>query len=111
MTILADGRVNLRTERINIDWVIKQRKGIGISASTFTNPYIKLGGTLSEPSVEVKPLRAATATGAAVATGGLSLLYKGFWDRITAGRKVCKRALDAVQRPVEEQGGQPAHGP
>ena len=96
MTMLASGRVNLQTEEIDLDWVIKQRRGIGISASTFTNPYIKLGGTLSEPSVEVKPLRAATATGAAVATGGLSLLGKGFWDRITSERKVCKRALKVV---------------
>ena len=35
----------------------------------------------------------AAATAAAVTTGGLSLLAKGFWDRVTSGKKACKRAM------------------
>jgi hypothetical protein len=62
-----------------------------------TNPYIKLGGTLADPSIELKPIEAVTSTGVAVATLGISLVAKGMFDRITAERKVCKRALAAIE--------------
>jgi uncharacterized protein involved in outer membrane biogenesis len=60
MTMLGKGRIDLGTEELNIDWVTKPRKGIGISASMITNPYIKLGGTLANPAVEIKTLEAVT---------------------------------------------------
>jgi hypothetical protein len=77
--------------------VTKPRKGIGISASMITNPYIKLGGTLADPSLELKPLEAVTSTGVAVATMGLSLVAKGMFDRVTAEKKVCKHALEEIE--------------
>ena len=61
-----------------------------------TNPYIKLGGTLSNPAFELKSLEAITSTGVAVATMGVSLVAKGMLDRITAEKKVCKRALEEI---------------
>jgi hypothetical protein len=99
VTIIGRGGVNLASERINLEWVAKPRKGVGISTTTLTNPYIKLGGTLSRPAVDVKPVQAVTSTGLAIATGGLSLLGKGLWDRVTAEQKVCKKARkEAVRR-------------
>jgi hypothetical protein len=62
-----------------------------------TNPYIKLGGTLADPSLELKPLEAVTSTGVAVATLGISLVAKGLFDRITAEKKVCKHALEEIE--------------
>ena len=60
---------------------------------------------MGDPVLEVKPLHAATATGAAIATGGLSILARGMWDRITAERKVCKLArkrLEEIKSEIEE---------
>ena len=74
-----------------------------ISAASITNPYIKLGGTLSSPSIEAKPLEAAASTGAAVATAGLTLIFKGFYDRITAEKKVCVRALEEAERQAAKR--------
>jgi hypothetical protein len=102
MTLLGGGRIDLATEELNLRWVSKPRKGIGISASMITNPYIKLGGTLAEPSVELKPLEAVTSTGVAVATLGVSWLAKGFFDRITAEKKVCKKALEEIRQLTNE---------
>jgi len=96
MTMLGKGRINLETEKLSLEWITKPRKGIGISASMITNPYIKLGGTLSEPAVELKPLEAVTSTGVAVATFGVSLVAKGMYDRVTAEKKVCKKALEEI---------------
>jgi hypothetical protein len=63
-----------------------------------TNPYIKLGGTLSNPSVQLKGAEAVASTGVAVATLGLSLVAKGMLDRVTAEKKVCKQALEEIGR-------------
>ena len=60
----------------------------------------------------MKGVQAVASTGAAVATGGLSLLGKGLWDRITAERKVCARALERaekVDRKLEATKGAPAN--
>ena len=100
MTMLGKGKIDFGTEKLDLDWVTKPRKGIGISASMITNPYIKLGGTLSNPSVQMKGMEAVASTGVAVATMGISLVAKGFLDRITAEKKVCKKALEEIGRQV-----------
>ena len=98
LTVLGAGTIDLDPETLDLEWEIKPRKGIGVSASTLTNPYLKLGGTLARPRLEMKGVQAVTSTGVAVATGGLSLLGKGLWDRITAERKVCQRAIERAER-------------
>jgi len=109
VTIVGHGQINLQNEKIDLDWAAKPRKGIGVSASAITNPYIKVGGTMGNPALEVKPLEGATAAGAAVATAGLSILARGMWDRITAERKVCKRAkkkLEEIKIEIEKGAGE-----
>ncbi len=92
MKIVGRGNVDLETEKIDLSWTAKPRHGLGLSASIITNQYVKLSGTLSKPYLTVKPLKAATTTAAAVGTAGLSLLAKGFWDRFTSTKRVCKKA-------------------
>jgi hypothetical protein len=103
MTIIGSGDVDLRNERIDLSWTAKTRKGIGISAGTFTNPYIKLGGTLARPRLGIEPVSAVTSTGVAVATAGLSFLAKGLWDRVTAELKVCDNALEDFSKRGEKR--------
>jgi uncharacterized protein involved in outer membrane biogenesis len=103
MTMLGSGRIDLGTEKLNLDWVTKPRKGIGISASMITNPYIRLGGTLSKPVIELKPMQALASTGAAVATLGITWVAKGMLDRASADKKVCKQALEAIAKAGREQ--------
>jgi hypothetical protein len=93
ITVLGNGKVDLATEAIDLRWTIKPRSGAGISAGSIANPYIRLGGTLASPRLEVKPLAAAASTGAAVATVGLTILSRGIYNRITAEKKVCVDAL------------------
>ena len=102
MTIAGRGSIDLSTEKLDLSWVAKPRRGIGLSASAITNPYIKLGGTLSAPSLAVKPLQATTATAAAITTGGLSILAKGFWDRFTSGTRACEKLKEKVIKEDSE---------
>ncbi len=101
MTMLGDGKIDLGTEKLNLEWITKPRKGIGISASMLTNPYIKLGGTLAHPAIELKPMQAVASTSVAVATMGISLVAKGMLDRVTAEKKVCKQALEEIGRGAD----------
>lgn len=89
ITVVASGRIRLNSERIDITFRAKPREGIGVSLGTVANSFIAIGGTLSEPSISLDPTRSAATTGAAVATGGLSLLARGLWDRLSAEASIC----------------------
>ncbi len=101
VTILGDGTLDFSTEELRLDWITKPRKGIGVSASMFTNPYIRLGGTLARPQIEMKPAQAVASTGLAVATMGISLVAKGMADRVTADKKVCEQAMKKVAKQTD----------
>jgi len=90
MTTIASGSVNLRNEKLDIAFRAKPREGIGISLGTVANQLLEVRGTLESPRVRVDAGRTATTTGAAVATGGLSLLARGLWDRLSAEADICE---------------------
>ena len=98
ITVLGSGKLDLGTEAIDLVWTIKPRSGAGISAGSIANPYIRLGGTLASPRLEVKQLQAAASTGAAVATLGVTILSRGIYNRITAEKKVCIDALAKTRK-------------
>jgi uncharacterized protein involved in outer membrane biogenesis len=102
MTTVGGGSLDLTTEKLRFDWITKPRRGVGLSASALTNPYIRLGGTLSKPAITVKPIEATVSTGAAVATMGLTLIARGLWDRMTSEREVCQKAIEEAEAGLEE---------
>jgi len=89
----AVARIDLRTEKLELIFNVMARQGLGLSMSSIANPYIKIAGTLGNPSVTFAPTRAAISYGAAVATGGLSIVLKGFVDRLRSGGRVCEAEL------------------
>ena len=98
ITVVGNGKLDLDTEAIDLVWTIKPRSGSGISAGSIANPYIRLGGTLASPRIEMKPLAAVASTGAAVATVGVTILYRGIYNRISAEKKVCVDALAKTRK-------------
>jgi hypothetical protein len=98
LTILGNGRINFHTEAIQLEWTLKPREGVGISAGSIANPYVGLGGTLTEPSLELKTGQAVASAGAAIATAGGTILLRGLYDRLTAEQQVCVEALERARR-------------
>jgi hypothetical protein len=96
MTTVASGTVNLKSEKLNIAFRAKPREGIGISLGTVANQLLEVRGTLQSPRIAVDAGRTVTTTGVAVATGGLSLLARGLWDRVSAETSICD---DDQKRP------------
>lgn len=90
---LAGGGVDLNTEKLNIEFNTKPRKGVGITADMFVTPFIALRGTLAHPRIGLNQKGAILTTGAAVATGGISLLVTGFLERATAEGDQCAKTM------------------
>jgi hypothetical protein len=90
MSIVARGNLNFGNERLNLTMRAAPREGLGISIGGVANSFLRLGGTLTGPRLEIDPTGSVTTTGAAVATGGLSLLAQGLWNRVRASADICK---------------------
>ena len=89
VTVVSQGVINLKTEQINLTFNTKARKGIGLSPGALINPFIKVGGTLEHPALQLDPASAVISSGAAVATVGISVLAKSFSDRFLSSHDPC----------------------
>ena len=83
--------VDLKSEGLEINIRTIPRKGISISAGELLNPYIKIIGTLAAPRMAVDEKGVLLTGGAAVATGGLTLLAGAVWDRLTRSQDRCAK--------------------
>ncbi len=98
VTVTAGGKVDLDTEELVFDFNTRPREGIGISAGMFTNPFIKVDGTLTSPRMAVGA-KGVAAGGVAAATAGVSVVAKGLVDRIAGEVDVCKSTIEEATRP------------
>lgn len=84
--------IDLGTEEIDLHLETTPRKRLGISAGEVVNPYIRIAGTLAEPRLALDREGAAFAGGTAIATGGLSVVAKAAWDRLSKSNDPCGSA-------------------
>ncbi len=98
VTVTADGKVDLHTEELVFDFNTRPRKGIGVSPGMFTNPFLKLDGTLVSPRLGVGAKGAASG-GVAAATAGASVVVKGLVDRIAGEADLCESTVEEATAP------------
>jgi hypothetical protein len=94
INLFARGKVDLASERVDIDFRTEARKGIGISVEKILSPYVKIGGTLREPRLTLDATGAVVSGAGAWASGGISLALPPLWDRIRGTRNPCVRMLE-----------------
>jgi len=97
LTMVADGYVDLPSEKIKLSLTPKARQGVGVDVSSLVK-FIALGGTLSKPAPAVTAsgvLKSAVVVGAAVSTGGVSLLATSVAEKTVGNVDVCERAAKA----------------
>lgn len=95
MNIIGSGTIDFKTEKLDINIDPQAREGVGISAGQLAE-LVSIGGTLANPKTVPNTkaaLKTAASAGAAVATGGLSILAQGLFDRGTADENPCDTAL------------------
>jgi uncharacterized protein involved in outer membrane biogenesis len=110
VNVLGGGVVNLKTETLDIGITPKAREGVGINLGQLAE-LVRLGGTLANPTPKTDTkaaLKAGLSAGAAVATGGLSILAQGLFDRAGSGQNPCDIALGiaptkTAEKPAEEK--------
>ena len=97
LNIFAAATIDLKTEKVDVKVNTVPQKGLGLSLSDLVNPYTAIGGTLAKPTLTLDPQGAMIEGGAAVATGGLSILAKRFAERYLTASDACgKAASDAL---------------
>lgn len=101
---VTQGSLDLKTEEIRIGVRTTPRKIVSISAAELFNPYVQVVGTLAAPRLAVDEAGVLITGGAAVATGGLTLVARGLWDRLSKAGDACtqvsKQALKALEGRV-----------
>jgi hypothetical protein len=102
MRMVMKSSSNLKTEKIRIGIETTPKKVVSFSASELINPYIQVVGTLARPQLAVDEAGVLITGGVAVATGGLSLLAKGLWNRLSQSGDPCKEVSMAA---IKELGG------
>jgi uncharacterized protein involved in outer membrane biogenesis len=98
VTVVAQGKVDLHTEKLTLDFDTRPRKGIGVSPGMFTNPFIRVEGTLKEPRLAMGA-KGVTSGAVAAMTGGLSVVAGGFIDRLKGEANMCGKALESARKP------------
>lgn len=96
--ISARGEIDLVSERLRVRFDNQARRGLGISAAGLVNPYLQITGTLARPLLGVDLAGSAIAGGAAVATGGLSVLAKPLYGRFLNRSNPCEVARDRWEK-------------
>jgi len=93
LRIFGNTKIDLKTEKLAATFSTIPQKGLGISVSNLVNPYIKVGGTLKKPSLEIDPEGVLIEGSIAVATAGLSILAKSLKDRFLSEKDPCGKAV------------------
>lgn len=91
LNILGGGTIHFETEQLSLGANAKPREGIGINLAGLAD-FVRLGGTITNP-IPLTDAKGATVAGlkvgAAIATGGLSLIAEGLLDRAAPNIDVC----------------------
>ncbi len=108
LQIVGAGTLDLRSEKLDIEFNTKPRTGVGVTADMFVTPFVKVTGTLAQPGLSLNAKGTILAGGAAVLTGGISLLVRGLADRAAAEGDACGKALDEARALLAPAGSKAA---
>lgn len=107
LDIVGDGKANLKTEGLDFGIKPNVKEGLGVGVGNLAG-MVRLGGTMANPSVGVDAAEAAKTAlkaGAAVASGGLSVLGGALLDKsgvTSPSGAPCQVALGNAPAPKPE---------
>jgi hypothetical protein len=87
--IVLKSEIDLKSEKLEMNVRTTPKKSIGISAGEIVNPYVKVVGSLASPRLAVDEKGILLSGGAAIATGGLSVLARAAWTRLSRAKDPC----------------------
>jgi uncharacterized protein involved in outer membrane biogenesis len=93
--LLTSGFIDLRQQTLDLRGRVKAASGVSLGLSTLTGD-VKIAGKINHPEVSLDPAGtpgALARLGAAVVTGGVSILGIAIWDAANSGADPCQIAL------------------
>ncbi len=113
INVIGAGTIDLKTEKLDIGITPKAKQGVGLNLGQLAG-LVRVGGTLTNPSPKADTkaaLKTGLSAGAAVATGGLSLLAQNFLSNgVADDQNPCDIALGkapvksaAKETPAEDK--------
>ena len=99
--IVSNGSADLRSEKLDLNFKVAPRRGLGINVVQVINPYLKVTGSLANPGVTIDPTGALVNGGAAFATAGLSIVATTLWDRVVHEKDPCGAAAAESERRAQ----------
>ena len=103
MQMIAKSEINLKDESLDMNIRTMPKKGISFSAGEIINPYAKVVGTLTAPKLAVDEAGVLLSGGAAVATGGLSVLARAAWTRLSRAQDPCEELAKEGKEQLGDQ--------
>lgn len=106
--VLTQGEVDLHTQRIDLHGRLRSRVGLSLSLAALSGDF-RISGPLAHPQTKLNSAGSPGAVariGAAILTGGLSLIGTAMWDTAHPGADPCAAALG---KPDRLRLGQRAH--
>ena len=97
--LLTSGFVDLREQTLDLRGRIRARAGISLGASAIAG-NVRIAGKLLAPEIGLDPAgtpEAVARLGAAVLTGGVSLLATAIWDAAIPGTDACQAVWMAAE--------------
>lgn len=110
MVIVGDGTITLPSGQLDIGFTPSARAGIGVNVGSLVK-FLKIGGTIRAPrpaADAVGLLKSGAAVGAALSTGGVSVLAEGLLKRVANAGSACERALSEKDNPPGADTAKPA---
>ena len=101
--IVSNAAINLKSEKMEMTFRTTPRKGLTISAGEILNPFVMVVGTLAAPRLAVDAKGTLISGGAAVATGGLSILARATWERLVRSKNPCETAAENGLAVLEDR--------
>jgi hypothetical protein len=101
--IVSDASIDLKSEKIEMTFRTTPRKGLTISAGEILNPFVMVVGNLAAPRLAVDAKGTLISGGAAVATGGLSILARATWDRLVRSSNPCETAAEQGLQVLQDR--------
>jgi hypothetical protein len=101
VSIVTNASIDLKSEKLEMTFRSTPRKGLTISAGEIFNPFVMVVGTLAAPRLAVDAKGSLISGGAAVATGGLSILARATWDRLVRSGDPCETAAQQGREALQ----------
>jgi len=98
MRIEGQATLDLASEDLDMTFTPRAKGGFGVGMGNLVK-FVKLGGTLRNPEMEMDAmglLHSGAAVGAALSTGGVSLLAEGLANRVLGDSGCAQQAVEEV---------------